>query len=156
MLCPLRQACTALAQGDPERFPLKAPKASKPRRVGAAFVAVRGDGAVLLRKRPDKGLLAGMAEVPGSGWTARTDGLPGLEAAPFAADWRVAGTITHVFTHFELELAVYRADVAHPAGADDGWWSAADVIATEALPTVMKKALEAAIPGATKSLKKDR
>lgn len=149
-LCPLREGCKALASGEPERFPAQAVRAEKPRRVGAAFVAVRTDGAILLRRRPDAGLLGGMTEVPTTDWTARRDGDTSADAAPFAADWRHSGAIDHVFTHFALELQVYRAEIAdgtHPAGH---WWSPREEIRDEALPTVMKKAIEAAVPGATK------
>jgi FMN phosphatase YigB (HAD superfamily) len=122
MLCPLRVGCAALRAGDPERYPVKPPKAEKPRRKGAAFVAIRRDGAVLLRKRPEKGLLGGMSEAPTTGWTARVDGATGADAAPFRALWKPVGSISHVFTHFELELAVYRGyvDGAPPPGH---WWS---------------------------------
>lgn len=148
VLCPLRDGCRALRAGDPEFYPVKAAKKEKPRRVGAAFVAVRRDGAVLLRKRPEKGLLGGMAEVPGTDWTARIDGATGAEAAPFRANWRPKGSISHVFTHFELELSVFIAyvDTAPPPGH---WWSSRATIHSEALPTVMKKVIEAAIEGAT-------
>ena len=37
-------------------------------RLGAAYVALRADGRVLLRARPEKGLLGAMTEVPGSAW----------------------------------------------------------------------------------------
>ena len=116
---------------------------------GQKGVAMREDGAILLRKRPDKGLLGGMTEVPTTGWTARVDGATTQAAAPFPGDWRRAGTITHVFTHFALELEVFHAHIkgAAPAGH---FWSHAHEISGEALPTVMKKAIEAAIPGATK------
>jgi len=149
MLCPLREDCSATVSGDPEHFPVRLPKAEKPLRRGAAFVAVRSDGAILLRKRQDKGLLGGMTEVPTTGWTARNDGATTDAAAPFTADWRRAGQIGHVFTHFALELEVFRAEVngAAPAGH---FWSLVHEISGEALPTVMKKAIEAAIPGATK------
>ncbi len=150
MLCPISEDCTAYAQGEPERYPLREAKAEKPLRRGAAFVAVDGDGAVLLRKRGDSGLLAGMSEVPTSGWTAARDGETGAEAAPFPADWREAGTVRHVFTHFALDLTVWQARITQRPEAE-GWWSEADALAGEALPTVMKKALEAAIPGATKT-----
>lgn len=150
VLCPLREACMGLVAGNPERLPVKAAKKRKPLRKGAAFVAVRGDGAVLLRKRADKGLLGGMSEVPTSDWTARQDGEESVSAAPFAADWRRTGTIAHVFTHFALELAVYRADDVRIGAPADHWWSGADMIAGEALPTVMKKVVESAIPGTTK------
>ena len=150
MLCPLREDCRAILSGDPELLPVKGAKAEKPLRRGAAYVAVRDDGAILLRTRPEKGLLGGMSEVPTTGWTARVDGDTGAESAPFPATWRRAGSISHVFTHFALELDVYRAEVdgiATPAGHR---WSPVSAVHDEALPTVMKKVIESAIPGATK------
>jgi len=149
-LCPLREDCEALASGEPERFPVQAIRAEKPRRVGAAFVAVRPDGAILLRRRPESGLLGGMTEIPTTGWTARRDGGTGADDAPFPAAWKHAGAITHVFTHFALELQVYRAEVSDSQAPAGHWWSPIGDIRDEALPTVMKKAIEAAIPGATK------
>lgn len=158
MLCPLIEACSALDSGDPELYPVRLARPDKPLRRGAAFVARRrGDGAILLRKRPEKGLLGGMSEVPTTGWTARLDGETAADAAPFAAAWRHAGSISHVFTHFALDLAVYYAQIdgaeiegMTPAGH---FWSLPGEIAGEALPTVMKKAIEAAIPGATRKPK---
>jgi A/G-specific adenine glycosylase len=149
MLCPLRQDCMALDHGDPELLPLRAPKPEKPLRKGAAFVARREDGAILLRKRPEKGLLGGMSEVPTTAWTARADGLTGADAAPFAANWAKAGSISHVFTHFSLELTVYRASVGDFRVPEGHFWAPLAGLHGEALPTVMKKAIEAAIPGAT-------
>ncbi len=151
MLCPVRTDCLALVEGDPELLPIKAPKPDKPLRRGAAFVAVREDGAVLLRTRPDKGLLGGMSEVPTTGWTARIDGETSDNAAPFPATWRRASQITHVFTHFSLELDVFVANVAGISAPDGHRWSPASTLHGEALPTVMKKVIESAIPGATKA-----
>jgi A/G-specific adenine glycosylase len=150
MLCPLREDCLVILAGDPELLPARAEKAEKPQRRGAAYVAIRDDGAILLRTRPDKGLLGGMAEVPTSGCTARIDGDTTTKGAPFAADWRRAGSIGHVFTHFSLELDVYRAEVNGIAMPDGHWWSPISAVHDEALPTVMKKVIESAIPGATK------
>lgn len=149
-LCPLVEPCAARAEGRPEVYPVKAAKAERPTRRGAAFVAVRPDGAVLLRTRADAGLLGGMAEVPGSGWS--TAASPGPAAAPFPARWRqVPDPVIHVFTHFRLELAVFRAEVPmdQPALAG-GWWAPLTSLPGEALPSVMKKVIEAAIPGATR------
>lgn len=147
--CPLRDDCRASDGGDPERFPVKAPKNRKPQRRGAAFVAVRDDGAVLLRKRIESGLLGGMTEVPTTAWTAGIDGIATAAGAPFPANWRQVGTISHVFTHFALDLAIFRADLGDMPAPPDHWWSPAAGLLGEALPTVMKKAIEAAIPGAT-------
>ncbi|MBO6899872.1 MAG: A/G-specific adenine glycosylase [Rhizobiaceae bacterium] len=149
LTCPLNHECAALESGDPVFYPVKPAKAERPARRGAAFVAVRDDGAVLLQKRPERGLLGGMAEVPTTDWTSRKDGETGISGAPFAANWQRAGTASHVFTHFTLELAVYRADGIEREPEAGGWWSPSEKLAGEALPTVMKKVIEAAIPGAT-------
>jgi len=143
-ICPLREACSARANGDPERFPVKAPKAERPTRAGAIFYARRADGRVLMRTRPPKGLLGGMSEFPGSPWSADFDVKRARDHAPFPADWRrLAGSVDHVFTHFALSLVVLRADVPPDAPTPEGArWVAEDKLeALEALPTVMRKAL---------------
>ncbi|PRD45733.1 A/G-specific adenine glycosylase [Phyllobacterium phragmitis] len=148
VLCPVNDDCRVLHEGDPELFPVKAPKKDRPVRFGAAFVAISRNGSVFLRKRPASGLLGGMAEVPCTNWTARIDGDTSAAAAPFPARWRASGGIVHVFTHFELRLSVYRADDVAEQAADNGWWALPDELPDEALPTVMKKAIAAAIPDA--------
>ena len=145
-LCPWRDSCRALHEGDPETYPVKAAKKAKPVRLGAAYVAVH-DESVLLRKRPPEGLLGGMSEVPTTAWTSNRDGGTGIDHAPFAADWQPCGTVTHVFTHFELRLSIYRADLSKRPD-DTGWWAPIKNLDGEALPTVMKKAITAAIPDA--------
>lgn len=149
-LCPWRDNCRALHEGDPEIYPVKAEKKAKPVRMGAAYVAVDGGDSVLLRKRPPEGLLGGMSEVPTTNWTSNHDGGTGIDHAPFTADWQPCGTVTHVFTHFELRLSVYRADLAMRPSGDNGWWVPVTILDGEALPTVMKKAISAAIPAAFK------
>jgi A/G-specific adenine glycosylase len=149
-LCPLSNNCAARSSGRQEDYPVKAAKSERPTRHGAAFVAVRPDGAVLLRRRADEGLLGGMAEVPGSEWASEQPVSP--DSAPFAANWtRMPGTVVHVFTHFRLELAIYRADVSPKQHAPRGaWWAPPETLPGEALPSVMKKAVEAALPGITR------
>ncbi|MGO4832813.1 A/G-specific adenine glycosylase, partial [Rhizobiaceae sp. 2RAB30] len=139
MLCPLNADCAALSAGDPELYPVKAPKPEKPQRHGAAFVAIGQGGKILLRKRAESGLLGGMSEVPTTGWTARFDGDTTTREAPFPADWRKAGSISHIFTHFALELLVYRAEAGGRAAPAGHRWARIEDIHDEALPTVMKK-----------------
>ncbi|PDT02132.1 A/G-specific adenine glycosylase [Rhizobium chutanense] len=145
-LCPFRDACQALKLSDPELFPVKAAKKEKPVRYGAAFIAVTGEGEILLRRRADSGLLGGMTEVPTSAWTARLDGETSVSAAPFEAAWQACGTVIHVFTHFELRLSIWRAAIAGQVARDDGWWEPVTNLEAQALPTIMKKAIAAAIP----------
>jgi A/G-specific adenine glycosylase len=90
-----------------------------------------------------------MTEVPGGSWTQTTQ--PTAPAPPLPAQWDDAGRIEHVFTHFRLVLTVLTARLPASAPAPDGhWWSTADRLAGEALPTVMRKAVEQVLPGATK------
>jgi A/G-specific adenine glycosylase len=143
-LCPWNAACRARAEGTQELYPLKAAKTARPVRRGAAFVAVRPDGAVLVRRRPPRGLLGGMTEVPGSAWEPAAPA-DALTAAPFAADWRrTPAPVAHTFTHFHLELDVWRAAVAADTPAPEGmWWSAE--IDREALPSVFRKVVAGAV-----------
>jgi A/G-specific adenine glycosylase len=152
VLCPIAGACIARARGEEERYPVRPAKAERPTRYGAAFVAVRSDGAVLLRKRHDDGLLGGMTEVPGSEWSSRSSAMEPSAEAPIQAGWRrVPEKVVHVFTHFRLELIVYCAKVGRmekpPAGC---WWAAPEDLPGEALPSLMRKVVEAALPGATR------
>jgi A/G-specific adenine glycosylase len=144
-LCPLNEDCAARARGDPETFPRKAPKKSGALRRGAAFIVTRGD-TLLVRSRPEKGLLGGMTEVPGSDWLAGQEDKAALKQAPELAGigrWRrKAGIVTHVFTHFPLELVVYTAKVPARTRAPRGMrWAPIATLADEALPNVMRKAI---------------
>ncbi len=144
-LCPFMGACRAQAEGDPARYPVKAPKGEKPARAGTAFLAVRADGAVLLRTRPEKGLLAKMTEVPSTPWLAPGEvGKTNPEThAPLAAAWRpLPGAVAHVFTHFALELKVLRADLPASATAPAGMrFVLPRDFDAEALPSLMRKVL---------------
>src|SRR5262249_15926256 len=95
----------------------------------------------LVRTRPEKGLLGGMTEVPTTEWLRDFDETTALGGVPLKATWRRSlGVVTHTFTHFPLELAVYATTVAagtaRPAGMR--WTRLAD-LPGEALPNVMRK-----------------
>jgi A/G-specific adenine glycosylase len=124
-------------------LPVKAPKIARPLKRGAAFVVTDRRGAVLLVKRPDKGLLASMLEPPLGPWE---EDFPSkaraLKQVPFEAEWKKrAGIVRHGFTHFELEIEVYAAQVPkRPATVGD--WVPRDRLHDVALPTVMRKIVE--------------
>jgi A/G-specific adenine glycosylase len=151
VLCPWSETCAARARGEQEHYPRKAPRPEGRLRRGAAFVALRADGSVLLRTRPDKGLLAKMTEVPGSAWTHDFDVTEAQAAAPFAAKWRrLPGVVRHVFTHFPLELTVFTARVPRATRAPKGArWVPLDGAGDEALPNVMRKVLAHALDSTT-------
>jgi A/G-specific adenine glycosylase len=160
-LCPLRPGCRGYAEGVAEQLPYKEQKSERPTRRGAAFVALRADGAVLLRQRPLKGLLGGMLETPSTPWEETApNGKAVADHAPLEAAWsELPGRVAHTFTHFHLELSVYRAEVGEDAAlkqeADPKRcrWLHAHELPGAALPSVMRKVLAHAFEGEARRLK---
>ena len=149
VICPLSRNCLALKRGIAESLPRRSPKAEKPTRRGLAFVLARKDGAVLLRKRPPKGLLGGMDEVPSSPWReGKFSPADALADAPVPARWTLLdGLVRHTFTHFHLELSVARATATTARLATllpGSTWCTLDLLDDRALPTVMRKVIEKA------------
>ena len=139
-VCPWAEDCCGRALGIAESLPRKGAERERPLRRGAAFVVRNGKGAVLLEKRPENGLLGGMLQPPLGPWTAKFPSRNEVLAqAPFPADWqRRAGIVRHGFTHFQLEIQVWCAEItAHKM--TKGFWLASDELARAALPTVMRK-----------------
>jgi len=146
MLCPLTDACAARRAGSQEALPAKLPKAVRPKRHGVVFWTLRRDGAVLLRRRPENGLLGGLFEVPSTEWRAAPWGIDEAKAAaPARASWRsLDGVVRHGFTHFELELSLLVGNT-RGAAADGGVWCPVDRLSDYALPTLMKKVVRHAL-----------
>ena len=127
--CPLSADCKAFASGDPERFPAPKRKAVRPTRYGAAHWIER-NGHVWLVRRPAKGMLGGMAALPGPEWSDEPLSTP----APL-------GQVTHVFTHFRLELAIVASTEANGVG----WWQPIDRLVDAGLPTLYRRAVESVL-----------
>ena len=130
--CPLAADCRAFALGTPEAFPAPKVRKARPQRHGAAWWVER-DGCVWLVRRPAKGLLGGMAALPGPDW--QDEPIPGASIA----------RVRHVFTHFGLELAVLAA--SEPSG--EGWWHPLDRLGEAGLPTLYRRAAQAVLANRT-------
>jgi A/G-specific adenine glycosylase len=116
----------------------------------------RADGRALLRRRPDKGLLASMIEVPSTPWVdveKQSDGANSdwRKYVPAACEWRrLEGQVHHTFTHFHLVLDLMVADTAVDAKAvienvAGEIWADPHDLSGLALPTVMKKVVRLAL-----------
>ncbi len=138
--CPWMTSCRAHQQRACEKYPVKLPKPPKPTRYGIAFWLKNKDGAIWLRKRPPKGLLGGMVEIPSTDW--RSTPWPEADAADIArphVKWHPrAGLVTHTFTHFHLQISVWTGETDGNTNAD-GFWCLPDRFSELALPTLMKK-----------------
>jgi A/G-specific adenine glycosylase len=138
-VCPWMSECAAYATGAPETYPRKLRRRPSGRADMARSFRIERDGEFWLVRRPDKGLLGGMAALPTTEWREKKwTRAEALKHAPVAGEWKKIGAVEHVFTHFALTLDVYSAQTAPP---NDGWWGDAS-----ALPTVFKKAARAGGP----------
>ena len=137
--CPWSRPCQARHLGSTAELPRKAPKMARPTRRGIVFWTQRDDGAVLLRRRAENGLLGGMMEFPSTPWRAKSWGVAEAKSlAPARGRWhRLPGIVEHTFTHFHLELAVLSARIDE--SAIEGTWSLTEAFGDHALPTLMKK-----------------
>jgi A/G-specific adenine glycosylase len=141
LLCPLNDVCAARAAGIEAQLPRKAPKPDRPTRYAVAFYITRSDGALLLRRRPDQGMLGGMMEVPSTPWRETPwDEAEARANAPAALDWRpLPGIVRHGFTHFHFEVTTWAGLHGGDGLSAEGRWVLPDALGGEALPTVMRK-----------------
>ncbi len=111
--CPLAAACVARREGRTAELPVKAAKAPVPRHRVAVGVLWR-NGRVLVQKRPEGGMLAGLWEFPGG----KVE--PGeTPAAAVVREFReetglgvrvagTYGTLRHAYSHFSITLTAFR------------------------------------------------
>lgn len=139
-ICPWRDPCLARAAGTQTELPRKLPKKAKPTRFGIAYVVQRSDGAWLLERRPDTGLLGGMLGWPGSDWSDKPEPAP-----PLDANWQVLPEeARHTFTHFHLHLRIEIARVAEDILPETGAFLPKQRFKPSELPTVMRKVFDLA------------
>jgi len=137
--CPAADVCAANAAGAPGRLPARSAKPDRPQRYGVAYLLTRGKAVGLVR-RPAKGLLGGMLALPTSEWRAsRWPNDEAIAAAPVSAGWRPAGDVDHGFTHFALNLRLFRAEGDWPEAL---WRPRAEL---ESMPSLFLKAARKAL-----------
>jgi A/G-specific adenine glycosylase len=144
VLCPWREDCAARAGGFAEDLPTRGEKPERPLRRGVVFWLRRSDGAVLLRRRPESGLLGGMIEVPSTPWReVPWSEAEALASAPAKTKWAtLPGTVQHGFTHFRLDLTILAGTTDSPP---DGIWARPDEFKDYAFPTLTKKVAKHAL-----------
>ena len=136
--CPLANQCVAHKKNLWQHLPVKSPK--KARRIEERTVFVlRCEESVALRKRNEKGLLAGLWELPQvEGHLSEEEAMiwlreRGLEPVTFAK----TDPAKHIFTHVEWHMSGYVVDVEAMAGEGLVWTKKADREAGYALPSAL-------------------
>ncbi|MBQ3226401.1 MAG: A/G-specific adenine glycosylase [Clostridia bacterium] len=114
--CPLAELCEGRRQGIAEQLPNKTQKKERTIEQKTVFV-IEKDGRAALRKREEKGLLAGMWEFPNC-----VGALDEKQAKEKLASWGISGEMSklesavHIFTHREWHMSAY---FVHAQGTKD-------------------------------------
>jgi len=145
--CPLRESCRGRALGIAADLPRRRRKKTTPTRVQVALLLER-DGHFLVRRRPLSGMLGGLWEfpsvaVPADGDSASAGGRL-LQELGGQGEPQLAGGVAHVYSHFKLDLRLYRAlaaETLHVAEGSERRWLTATELAGCPLHGAHKKAL---------------
>ncbi len=143
--CPFQLTCKAYAIGIQAELPVKSKKRIRPKKYAVAYILKREDGAILLRRRPESGLLGGMMEIPTSEWNTKKLKISDVpKNAPVTIDWRSSPiNIKHSFTHFDLEIKIYSGSICmEKAHTLEGYWVFPHQMKNYALPTLFRKIIE--------------
>ena len=129
--CPISRRCEALSTGCAESLPIRSPKKPRPHHTMGVAIVRRGNE-VLIARRPQSGLLAGLWEFP----CERVSNGESLESCCLRAARAVTGidatirsplrTIDHVYTHLSVTmhafLCTYEKGTARPVTCADVRW----------------------------------
>ena len=138
-LCPCADFCLGHQRGTAKELPVKTPKKPKRRQQRTVFV-LRCEDSYALRKRPEKGLLAGLWEFPN---------VEGRLELPQVMSWLTQQGLKpkevlrkvqreHIFTHIHWEMTAYYLEVEQPTG-DFVWHTADQIRGRSALPTAFRQ-----------------
>jgi A/G-specific adenine glycosylase len=154
--CPLRSSCEGYRRGIQETIPGKGPGKVLPHHdVVAAFISGR-NGTVLIGRRPERGLLGGLWELPGG---RREPGETREEALRrlMREEWGMGVTVgtrlaslPHAFSHFRITLHGYPCRRTHgrPSSDREWRWARAETLSGLAFPRAYRRLIETVLPQA--------
>ncbi|MEM7197350.1 MAG: A/G-specific adenine glycosylase [Pseudomonadota bacterium] len=139
-ICPIASHCMGREMAG--ALPVALPKPERPHFYGMAVVFTNDANAVLLDRRPENGMLGGMAGFLGSHWRYEKQAAlpsPGSLFAQADESCHPCGIITHGFTHFTLSVDVYKTRLACGINwlPENSMWVAD--LDEKTLPSIMRK-----------------
>ena len=134
--CPLNNACMAFIHKDILSFsPLK-PKRALNKKYGNVFWITRADGKVLVHYNTQDSLLKNLYHFPISSFEST------FVPMTFLDEWKHIGEISHIFTHFSLQLKIWIGKWEPYCSLEEGYWIAPEKLQQYAFSRLMRKVEE--------------
>ncbi len=145
-ICGINKLCQSYKKNLQLQIPIKLKKSYyKNKKYTRAYVIVNEKNEILVRNRPDKGMLASMLEVPNDDWVKDkklliTDNL----VRSLKKKFKPRGLFQYAFSHFDLETEIFYLNVKKSQLSNCNWIKKS-TYSKSGLPTVMKKIVKIAV-----------
>lgn len=134
--CPCKEFCLGYAQGVAKELPVKTPKKGRRTEEKTVYLLRCGDR-YALQKRPDKGLLAGLWQLPETTGMLNVSEAVVALALPVKEIYRQLDK-NHIFTHIEWKMRCFYLEITEKT-ADFQWYTAEEIQNSTALPTAYRQ-----------------
>ena len=145
-ICGIKQFCQSYKKNLQLKIPVKLRKKTiKPIKYTRAYVVVNEKNEILVRIRPNKGMLASMLEVPNDAWVKNKKLLIiDQDIKQIKKKLKSKGFFEYSFSHFDLETEIFYGNIKK-ARLSNGNWIKKSTYSNSRMPTIMKKIVELAV-----------
>ena len=121
----------------------KKSRVKKPIKFTRAYIILNNEKEVLIRRRPPKGMLPSMLEVPNDKWVTKKNRLEKDKTLNIFRNKLIQyDSIRYSFSHFDLEVDIFLTNV-QKIKLKGHEWILLKNINSKGMPTIMKKILDA-------------
>jgi len=145
-ICQINKFCQSYKKNLQLKIPIKLKKKTiKPIKYTRAYVIVNEKNEILVRNRPNKGMLASMLEVPNDVWVKNKKLLiTDHDIQQIKTKLKFKGSFEYSFSHFDLETEIFYGNIKK-AKLSNSNWIKKSTYSNSRMPTVMKKIVEIAV-----------
>ena len=145
-ICGINKFCQSYKKNLQLKIPIKLKrKTIKPIKYTRAYVIVNEKNEILVRSRPNKGMLASMLEVPNDVWVKNKKLLTtDQDIKKIKTKLKSKGSIEYSFSHFDLETEIFYGNIKKEKLSKSNWIKKSSYTSSR-MPTVMKKIVEMAV-----------
>ncbi len=145
-LCNISGLCQSFKKNLQSKIPVRLQKRkNKLIKYTRAYVIVNEKNEILVRNRPEKGMLASMLEVPNDDWVKDKKLLTADQMVKsLKTKLKPKGLFEYSFSHFDLETEIFYGNIKKSELSCANWIKKS-TYSNSSMPTVMKKIVERAV-----------